>query len=112
MQFVHRALIPGKTIAAIATPPGEGGIAIVRISGTDAIAIAAKVFSGPVEQFKSHTVHFGELRDLSLKKIDDVLLIVMRAPRSFTGEDTVEIQCHGGRLITRRVLEAVLEAGA
>lgn len=112
MEFVHRPYIPGETIAAIATPPGEGGIAIIRISGNHAIAIAAKIFSGPIESFKSHTVHFGQLRTLAREKIDDVLVVVMRAPRSFTGDDTVEIQCHGGRLITRRVLDAALEAGA
>lgn len=100
-----------KTIAAIATPPGEGGIAVIRISGNVAFAIADKIFSGPVLEYPSHTVHFGKILDEGAA-IDEVLLIVMRAPRSFTGEDTVEIHCHGGRLITRRVLETVLKAGA
>lgn len=112
MEFVHQPYIPHATIAAVATPPGDGGIAIIRISGKEAIATASKIFSGALETFQSHTVHFGQIRDLSGEKIDDVLIVVMRAPRSFTGENTVEIQCHGGRLITRRVLEAVIQAGA
>jgi len=100
-----------ETIAAIATPPGEGGIAVIRISGPKALFIADTVFSGPVHNYKTHTVHFGKaLSDNQV--IDEVLLVVMKGPRSYTGEDTVEIQCHGGSLITRRVLEAVIEAGA
>src|SRR4029077_6928201 len=91
---------------------GEGGIAVVRISGKKAIEVVNKIFSGDVASFTSHTVHFGKLCTLEGEKVDDVLLIVMRAPRSFTGEDTVEIQCHGGRLVTRKVLEAALAAGA
>lgn len=100
-----------NTIAAIATPPGEGGIAVIRISGKEAIPIAASIFSGPVASYKTHTCHFGKILD-GEEAIDEALLIVMRAPRSYTGEDTVEIQCHGGSLITKRVLEVVLKAGA
>jgi tRNA modification GTPase len=99
------------TIAAVATPPGEGGVAIIRISGKQAVAIADSVFSGKVESYKSHTVHYGYIHQDG-EHVDDVLLLVMRAPRSYTGEDTVEIHCHGGSLITRRVLETVLKAGA
>lgn len=112
MEFVHQPYIPHETIAAVATPPGEGGIAIIRISGKEAIPTAAKIFSAPLETVQSHTVHFGQIRDRSGEKIDDVLIVVMRAPRSFTGENTVEIQCHGGRLVTARVLEAAIQAGA
>jgi tRNA modification GTPase len=100
-----------QTIAAIATPPGEGGVAIIRISGKESLAIADAVFSGSVTKFKSHTVHYGQIHDNG-RHIDDVLLLVMRAPRSYTGENTVEIHCHGGSLITRRVLDTVLKAGA
>ena len=99
------------TIAAVATPPGEGGVAIIRISGKQATKIADTIFSGNVESYKTHTVHYGYVH-CNRKHIDDVLLIVMRAPRSYTGEDTVEIHCHGGSLITRRVLETVLNVGA
>jgi len=100
-----------QTIAAIATPPGEGGIAVIRISGKEAISIAASIFSGPVTTYKSHTCHFGQVLDGN-EVIDEALIIVMRAPRSYTGEDTVEIQCHGGSLISKRVLEVTLKAGA
>lgn len=100
------------TIAAIATPPGEGGVAIIRISGPRALALTARFFSGPVQSYASHTAHTGKVLSETGEKIDDVLLLVMRTPRSYTGEDTVEIHCHGGSLITKRVLERVLRAGA
>ncbi len=111
-EFVHRPYQSGATITAIATPPGEGGVAIVRISGNEAIAVAEKIFTGPVRTFRSHTAHLGEIVDSEGNYIDKVLLLVMRAPHSYTGEETVEIHCHGGTLVTRRVLETVLQAGA
>lgn len=111
MDFVHQPYDPDETIAAIATPPGEGGVAIIRISGKEAFEAAAKIFSGPVHTYASHTVHFGQIRTLEKTHVDDVLLLVMRGKRSFTGEDTVEIHCHGGSLITRKVLETVLSTG-
>lgn len=111
MNFVHEAYEPGKTIAAIATPLGNGGVAIIRISGKAALLHAAKVFSGNVHSYKTHTAHYGQIIDESGARIDDVLLLVMLGIRSFTGEDTVEIHCHGGSLITRRVLEVVLKSG-
>jgi len=100
------------TIAAIATPPGEGGISIIRISGQQAIAIADKIFSGPVSIYRSHTAHLGFVSDLEGNRLDQALLLVMRGPRSYTGEDTVELQCHGGMIASRKVLEAALAAGA
>jgi tRNA modification GTPase len=100
------------TIAAIATPAGEGAVAIVRLSGKEALFIANKIFSGDVFSFASHTLHFGTIRDEQGDLIDEVLLAVMRTPRTYTGEETVEIQCHGGSLITRKVLERALQAGA
>lgn len=112
MEFIHEPYIPGEAIAAIATPHGEGGVAIIRISGTQSLDIAAKVFSGPVQKYKSHTAHYGQILDESGKRVDDVLILPMLGKKSFTGEDTVEIHCHGGSLITRRVLEVVLQAGA
>lgn len=112
MKFIHSSYYPGETIAAIATSPGEGGIAIIRISGDQALDIAARVFSGPVHTYHSHTAHFGQVRNARGEHLDDVLLLVMLSPRSYTGENTVEIHCHGGSLITRRVLEAVILAGA
>lgn len=102
----------GSTIAAIATAPGEGAIAVIRISGPDALRVAKKIFSGPVEQYKSHTSHFGKIVNELDELIDHVLLLVFRAPRSYTGEEIIEIHCHGGSLIAKRVLETVFKAGA
>jgi tRNA modification GTPase len=105
------------TIAAIATPLGEGGLAVLRISGADALAITDKIFmpegKKPVKPSAAltHTIHFGKIvRDG--KVIDEVLLAVMRAPRTFTREDTVEISCHGGILPAKLVLDAILANGA
>lgn len=112
MDFIHQPYVPGETIAAIATPPGEGGVAIVRISGNEAFEVAAKIFSGPIHTYKSHTAHYGQIHDSQGAHVDDVLVLVMRGRRSYTGEDTVEVHCHGGSLITRHVLEVILSAGA
>jgi len=100
------------TIAAIATPPGEGGVAIVRISGSEALSVAGRIFSGPVHSYKSHTAHLGKVKDMHGAIIDEALVLVMRAPHSYTGEETVEIHCHGGTLIARKVLQTALQAGA
>lgn len=110
MEFVHRPYVPGETIAALATAPGEAGIAIVRISGKNALAVADKIFSKSVLSLESHKAYYGKII-LDGRCIDDVLLLVMKAPRSFTGEDTVEIHCHGG-LVSKQVLEAAIQAGA
>jgi len=107
------------TIAAIGTPYGKGGVAIIRISGEDAIAVAEKVFvaaSGKaLSELEPNKLVWGEIyRNYGDERIciDDGMAVVFRAPRSFTGEDTVEINCHGGILVTRSVLSAVIEAGA
>jgi tRNA modification GTPase len=102
----------GSTIAAIATPPGEGGIAIIRLSGKEAEEIANSFFSGDIPSYSTHTAHLGKVMSLSGAVIDEALLLVMRAPRSFTGEDVVEIQCHGGSLIARKILNRCIQAGA
>lgn len=102
----------GSTVAAVATPPGEGAIAVIRISGPEALCVTEKIYSGPVASYHSHTARFGSVRDREGQTIDHVLLLVFRAPRSYTGEETVEIHCHGGSLVTRKVLERVFEAGA
>ncbi len=101
-----------ETIAALATPPGEGGIAVVRISGEKALDIAEKIFSGPVKRYQTHTAHFGKIIDRAGHVVDEALLLPMLAPKSYTGENVVEIHCHGGSLISRRVLDTVLSAGA
>lgn len=100
------------TIAAIATGMTDSGIGIVRISGENAIEVGNKLFRSPsgkevLKNAESHRLYYGYLLDL-----DEVMAVVMRAPRSFTGEDTVEIQCHGGVLVMRKILEAALRAGA
>ena len=101
-------------IAAISTPVGEGAIALVRMSGGKAIAIADKVFRGSEKPscFRSHVQHLGEAVTGSGNLIDEVLMSIHRAPASYTGEDLVEISCHGGTLVTAKVLEACLRAGA
>src|SRR4051812_15227083 len=105
------------TIAAIATPIGEGGLAVIRISGTQALAVADKLFS-PAGKHSlkpsaaaSHTIQFGHVVREG-KTIDEVLVAVMRAPRTFTREDVVEITCHGGILPAKLVLDAALASGA
>ena len=104
------------TIAAIATTNGSSGVGIIRISGEEAFPIADRVVRLPggknrLSDAKSHTIHYGFVCE-GEESIDEALILLMRAPRSFTAEDTVELQCHGGMLVTRRVLEAVLRAGA
>jgi tRNA modification GTPase len=102
------------TVAAISTPPGEGGIALVRVSGANAIDVADKIFRGTEtpSQFASHVQHLGEIVDASGALIDQVMLSIHRARASYTGEDVVEISCHGGTLVSAKVLEACLRAGA
>jgi tRNA modification GTPase len=102
------------TIAAISTPPGEGAIALVRVSGANAIEVADKIFDGKEtpSQFESHVQHFGEILGPEGRLIDQVVVSVHRAPASYTGEDLVEISCHGGTLVSAKVLEACLRAGA
>ena len=104
---------PGETIAAISTPAGGGAIALVRISGAEAIAVADRIFRGSEKpsEFPSHVQRLGEIVEAD-QSIDQVMLSVHRAPASYTGEDLVEISCHGGILVTARVLEACLRAGA
>ena len=102
------------TIATISTAMGEGAISIVRLTGDDALQIANQVFKGKdLTQVLTHTIHYGHLIDIETQAaIDEVLVSVMKAPRTFTAEDVVEINCHGGILVTNKVLESVLRAGA
>ncbi|MFD1707838.1 tRNA uridine-5-carboxymethylaminomethyl(34) synthesis GTPase MnmE [Siminovitchia sediminis] len=105
------------TIAAISTPLGEGGIAIVRISGDQAIGIADKIFRSAngkqLEEMDSHTIHYGRLiQPRTEEMIEEVMVTVMRAPRTYTKEDVVEINCHGGMVSVNRVLQLVLNNGA
>lgn len=105
-----------ETIAAVATSMSDSGISIVRISGKEAIAIADKIFQTKGKKHilsgaESHTIHYGFLYD-GEELVDEVMVSVMRAPRSYTTEDTVEVNCHGGVLITNRILELILKNGA
>ena len=116
------------TIAAIATALSDAGIGIIRVSGENAVQICDKIFQTPggdhiLKNVKSHTIHYGFIVDMAdpdthqasgcgFQKIDEVMVSVMRAPKSFTAEDTVEINCHGGILVLQKVLELVCKNGA
>ena len=101
------------TIAAISTGMTNSGIGIVRLSGNEALEIADKVYRGKekITEVPSHTIHYGHIAD-GEETVDEVLMMVMHGPRTFTGEDTVEINCHGGTYVVSRVLETVLKYGA
>ena len=105
------------TIAAIATALSDSGIGIIRISGDDAIYIVDSIFRSPsgkriLTKVQSHTVHYGYIVGKEENVIDEVMVVVMKAPKSYTTEDTVEINCHGGVLVVQKVLQTVLENGA
>lgn len=104
----------GRTIAAIATPRGTGGVSIIRISGEETLKIAEKIFSSPdkIKNAGSHTIHYGFICDKNGVRMDEVLLSIMKAPRTYTGEDVVEINCHGGITVTEKILDLCFEAGA
>ena len=99
------------TITAISTTTGVGAISIIRLSGIDAIKIVNKVFTKDLTNAESHTIHYGYIKDKE-EKIDEVLVSIMRSPKTFTREDIVEINCHGGIATTNKVLELLLESGA
>ena len=99
------------TICALATPPG-GAIAIVRVSGPDAVAITGSIFSKSLEKAEGYTLHFGQIKDMDGKELDDVLVSVFRAPHSYTGEDSTEISLHGSSYIVKNLLESLIWAGA
>lgn len=102
------------TIAAISTPLGEGAIGIVRLSGEEAVKIANRIFTGSdLTKVDSHTIHYGKIVDPKTDEmIEEVMISLMRAPKTFTREDVVEINCHGGLASVNRLLELVLERGA
>ncbi|MCI6190392.1 MAG: tRNA uridine-5-carboxymethylaminomethyl(34) synthesis GTPase MnmE [Clostridium sp.] len=105
------------TICGIATPLGEGGISIIRVSGSDSLKIINKIFNGKnasdILDMKSYTMRYGHICDINSKfEIDEVIISYMKGPRSFTAEDVVEVNCHGGVVSTGRVLEEIIKAGA
>lgn len=104
------------TIAAIATPPGSGAIAVIRVSGPQAFDIVEKIFK-PIKPKKLHeqkgyTIHFGQIIDKNQQIIDEVLISIFHAPHSYTGEDSIEISCHGSVYIQQKILELLIDAGA
>ena len=103
------------TIAAISTAMTNSGIGIVRISGEEAFDIIKKIYKGKkdkdLSKVKSHTIHYGYIMD-GEETIDEVLVMIMRGPHSYTGEDTVEINCHGGVFVVKKILETVIKYGA
>ncbi|PWJ46829.1 tRNA uridine-5-carboxymethylaminomethyl(34) synthesis GTPase MnmE [Faecalicatena contorta] len=101
------------TIAAISTGMTNSGIGIVRISGSEAIHIIEKIYAGKEKllESESHTIHYGFIKDEE-EIVDEVLIMLMRAPRTFTGEDTIEINCHGGTYVVKRILETAIKNGA
>lgn len=105
-----------STIAAVSTPPGEGGISIIRISGDEAIAVADRIFRNPRGKrlcgAAANTVSYGHALAADGSVADEVLVTVFRAPHSYTGEDVAEINCHGGMISTREILSAAIAAGA
>ena len=99
------------TIAAISTTTGIGAISIIRLSGPESLEIASKVFTKDLTKVETHTIHYGYIKNNN-EKIDEVLVSVMKAPKTFTKEDIVEINCHGGIATTNKVLEILLNNGA
>lgn len=102
-----------RTIAALSTPQGTGGIAVIRISGNDAISICDKIFKGSkkLSDCESHTIHYGHIVSGD-KVIDEVLVVLMKAPKTYTREDVVEISTHGGAVASKLVLEELIKQGA
>ena len=109
------AMIDNKTIAAISTAQGEGGVGVIRISGSDSAIIADRVFkninSKKLVDMKGYTAAYGKII-YNNEELDEAVALVFKAPHSYTGEDVVELSCHGGVYITKQVLRAVLDAGA
>src|SRR5690348_10481500 len=102
-------MLTTDTIVALATPQGVGAIGVIRLSGSEAIRIAGKVFRGKnLEEQKSHTIHYGHIMD-NEKEVDEVMVSVFRAPKSFTTEDVVEISCHGSPYIAEQIIRLLLQ---
>src|ERR1051326_6583324 len=103
-----------EVIVAIATPIGEGGISVIRLSGEGAISVAGARFQGktPLASSQTHTAHFGCYIDGNGEIIDEVVATVFKSPHSYTSQDIVEISCHGGILVTRKILESLRDSGA
>ena len=110
MQTYNNPLISTETICALATQPG-GAIGVIRISGSKAIEIVDSIFSKSILNATANTLHYGEIIDKDQQTIDEVVVSLWRAPHSYTGEDAVEISCHGSAYILEQVLHQLIEAG-
>jgi len=106
-------MLEQKTIVALSTPPGVGALGVIRLSGSKSIALVDALFSGKnlLEQ-KSHSLHFGKIKDKNDNVIDEVVVSLFKAPKSYTGEDVVEISCHGSPYILQKVMELCIDTGA
>lgn len=104
------------TITALATPPGEGGIAVIRLSGPESLQMAGRLFVNgkrrKVKEFRERYLYYGFILDQDQNTVDEVLLVYMKAPRTYTREDVVEIHCHGGMIPVRKILDLLLQEGA
>lgn len=113
-QLFRDLMFYDDTIAAIATASLRGGVSILRISGEDAVSVADRILelkNKTLAECKSHTVHYGFVVDENLQRLDEVIVLLMLAPNSYTREDVVEIQCHGGALICQEILDLILRQG-
>lgn len=111
--LLHRMYAINETIVALATPPGEGALGIIRLSGTDAVTIADKIFKGKnLASQPTHTIHFGRVVDSNGTAIDEVVASLYKAPKSYTGEDVVELSCHGSNYILQQVIDLCVKNGA
>src|SRR5690554_4855269 len=104
-------LIEKDTICALSTANGVGAIAVIRVSGDDALKLTSKIFSKDLTKVDSHTVHFGTIRDEDKNVIDEVLVTVLKEGKSFTEEHTTEIACHGSTYIQQQILNLLFKAG-
>ena len=112
MNITELTGLTGDTICAVSTPAGRGGIAVIRVSGPDALVIVQRRWQGkPLAEMASHTVHLGHLEDTKGEMLDQVVLTVFKAPNSFTGEDVVELTCHGSTWIQQQAIQTLIDAG-
>ena len=111
MNSPFRDAVDGATICAISTAPGAGGIAVIRVSGKDALPLGSKVFSKALNEINDRSIAFGKFKDAKGIMLDEGIALVMRGPGSYTGEDTVEFNIHGSPYIQREVMQALIEAG-
>jgi tRNA modification GTPase len=112
MYWNFSSLFQKDTIAAIATPPGNGAIAIVRMSGEKALDILQRVFSKDIKNATTHTIHYGHIFDKDGQILDTTLVLFMQGPHTYTGETIIEINCHGGQVVTKNILQRLVEEGA